>query len=78
MGIRARFYFPEQIKNWFCDDWITKVYYPNYFYPINHWIINRGGEPRYEISGSIQEDDPVKKRCQELIIEGKKKINKYL
>ena len=21
------FYFPEEIKNWFCDDWMTKVYY---------------------------------------------------
>ena len=43
------FYFPKEIKNWFCDDWITKIYYPEHFYLINHQLRNIGGEPRYNI-----------------------------
>ena len=48
------------IKNWFCDDWITKVYYPEFFYPMrNKFIINQGGNPRYNPSGSLYPNDPV-------------------
>ena len=43
------FYFPKEIKNWFCDDWITKIYYPNFFYLLNHKLRNMGGEPRYDV-----------------------------
>ncbi|MAR51358.1 MAG: hypothetical protein CML42_09560 [Rhodobacteraceae bacterium] len=62
------FFFPPEIKNWFCDDWITKVYYPDFFYPMrNKFIINQGGNPRYNPSGSLYPNDPVKKLCEELI-----------
>ena len=43
------YFFPEEIKNWFCDDWITKVYYPTYYYQIENTILNIGGPPRYEV-----------------------------
>ena len=45
------FYFPEEIKNWFCDDWINEMYKPDNFFPLtNHYCANRGGEPRYHIN----------------------------
>ena len=42
------FYFPKQIKNWYCDNWINEVYKPKYFYPyVKYLIVNKGIEPRY-------------------------------
>lgn len=42
------FFFPEEIKNWYCDDWITNLYFPRYFIIMNNsYIINSGGQPRY-------------------------------
>lgn len=44
------FLFPEQIENWYCDNWISEVYYPNYFYKLNqHYSPNLGGKERYDI-----------------------------
>ena len=44
-------YFPEEIKNWCCDDWYNLVYSPNYLYPLNdHYAANNGGNPRYDIN----------------------------
>ena len=44
-------FFPEEIKNWCCDDWYNMVYLPNYLYPLrNHYAENKGGEPRYVIN----------------------------
>jgi hypothetical protein len=43
------FLFPEYIFNWGCDDWINKVYTPNYIYPLrNFYAENAGGPPRYD------------------------------
>ena len=43
-------FFPEEIKNWCCDDWYNMVYYPKYLYPLqNHLSVNNGGQPRYDI-----------------------------
>lgn len=72
------FYFPEEIKNWFCDDWITKVYYSKYFYQINHFASNIGGEPRYKVIGEIMNpEDPTFKACNRLIIEGQQILHDY-
>lgn len=50
--------FPEEIKNWYCDDWINELYYginPKYRITlINDKCINIGGEPRYSIVHSKQ------------------------
>jgi hypothetical protein len=44
-------YFPEEIKNWCCDDWYNLVYSPNYLYPLNnHYAVNNGVKPRYDIN----------------------------
>ena len=41
-------YFPEQIKNWFCDNWINLVYLPSRLYiQRDLTAVNKGGEPRY-------------------------------
>ena len=41
-------YFPVQIKNWWCDDCINFVYYPNYVTKLKKLnAVNKGGEPRY-------------------------------
>ena len=47
------FYFPEEIKNWCCDDWYNWVYQPNHFYPLrDHYCSNDGGTPRYKIDNN--------------------------
>ena len=49
------YYFPPEIINWFCDNWINEVYRGiNHFYPLqNHLCINIGGQPRYDINNTI-------------------------
>jgi len=49
------YYFPPEIINWFCDDWINDVYRGiNQFFPLqNHTCINVGGEPRYNINNQV-------------------------
>ena len=72
-------YFPPEIKNWFCDDWITKIYYPKYFYQIDKFIINIGGQPRYEVVGEIfNPKDPTFMACNRLIMEDYPKIKEYI
>jgi hypothetical protein len=46
------YYFPEDIINWCCDDWINEVYKGiNAYFPLNkHLCINIGGDPRYDIN----------------------------
>jgi len=46
------YYFPPDIKNWFCDDWINEVYKKiGHFYPLRqHVCVNLGGKPRYDIN----------------------------
>ena len=49
-------YFPEEIINWCCDDWINLVYQNiGRFYPLTaHFCINIGGDPRYEINNDAK------------------------
>lgn len=43
-------YFPEEIINWFCDDWINAVYKPNHWFPLReHYCSNDGGTERYTV-----------------------------
>ena len=55
------YYFPPEIINWCCDDWINEVYKGiNCFYPLrSHLCVNSGGPPRYVINNdaSINEDN---------------------
>ena len=68
------FYFPSEIKNWYCDDWLTHVYYPKHFYMIQCFVKNAGGTPRYEVVGSLDHDDPIKKKCFELVEKHRKTL----
>jgi hypothetical protein len=45
------YYFPPEIINWCCDDWINEVYRNlNAFFPLKeHFCNNVGGKPRYDI-----------------------------
>ena len=45
------YYFPPEIINWCCDDWINEVYKRlNSFFPLcQHFCKNAGGRPRYDI-----------------------------
>jgi hypothetical protein len=45
------YFFPTEIINWCCDDWINEVYKPEHFYPVGaHFCSNDGGEERYAIN----------------------------
>lgn len=47
------YFFPPEIINWCCDDWINEVYKPNYFYPAtSHFCSNDGGAERYAINNN--------------------------
>ncbi len=74
-----KYLFPPEIKNWYCDDWITKVYYDSQkFYLIKKFIRNAGGAPRYEIVGSLNKNDPTKCLCDKLIVAGIKSLKKFI
>jgi len=51
------YYFPEEIRNWFCDDWINAVYRGlNAYFPLKqHLCDNIGGIPRYCIDDQLRE-----------------------
>lgn len=43
-------FFPEEITNWYCDDWINDVYKAvGKFFVIQKFCNNRGGKERYDI-----------------------------
>jgi hypothetical protein len=50
------YYFPPEILNWYCDDWINLVYkMMNTYYPLmNHECWNIGGSPRYVINNNMR------------------------
>ena len=72
------FYFPEEVKNWYCDDWMTFTYYPKFFYYIPFFCRNLGGPPRYKVIGSLDVNDPTRKKCFELVKTSKDKIIDFL
>ena len=46
-------YFPEEIVNWFCDNWINTVYKPRHLFPLyKHFCSNDGGAVRYSVGSS--------------------------
>jgi hypothetical protein len=63
------YYFPPEIINWFCDNWINEVYKGiNKFYPLdNHLCINIGGSPRYDINNEIYNNqEQFRNKCIQL------------
>jgi hypothetical protein len=50
------FYFPPEIKNWGCDNFITDIYEKhNLVYRIDKGFYNLGGNPRYNICNDFKE-----------------------
>jgi hypothetical protein len=44
------FFYPEEIKNWYCDDWINNIYIDHLFkLPIEYSCSNSGGSERYDV-----------------------------
>lgn len=81
------YFFPEELKNWCCDDWYNYVYRPNLFFPLkNHICTNDGGVERYDIDGDplfrhFQVKDKMnilRKKTSELILRDKEKLNRYI
>jgi hypothetical protein len=69
-------FFPEEIINWCCDDWINEIYRNlNAFYPLkSHFCINIGGEERYTINNdpnymlNIQNNTiKLREECSQLV-----------
>lgn len=63
------FFFPEEIKNWYCDDWINDVY-PRLRIDDKYTCFNSGGEPRYVI-------EHAKDLCEKLVERDKQILQKY-
>lgn len=71
-------YFPIQIKNWWCDDWINYVYYPNYVTKLkNLKAVNKGGEPRYSKPNEMLYRK-YRHICLKLVKKGKNVLNSYI
>jgi hypothetical protein len=62
------YYFPEEIINWCCDDWINEVYQRiDRFYPLrNHSCLNLGGQPRYDINNDSSFQHKFTKSLEQL------------
>lgn len=62
-------YFPEELKNWYIDDWITNVYKPNYSFKFDNISIqNSGGEQRYKITNNKELYLKILKRDKKYLI----------
>lgn len=65
-------YFPNELINWYIDDWITNVYKEDYSYQFNNiFVKNSGGKERYKIHND-------KKKYEHILNRDKNKLNEYL
>jgi len=72
------FFYPEEIINWFCDNWINNVYAEHLFkLPLEYTCLNSGGTERYNIVHCEDQANTLsqkhKKQLDEYI---EKKLNK--
>jgi len=80
------YYFPEEIINWFCDDWINEVYKSinKLFFIKDHYCNNAGGKPRYQINNSRPgqwadtSDRMMREICTNIVKRDVEKIYNYL
>ena len=67
-------FFPEEILNWFCDNWYCSVYRSNNYIPLlNYKCINMGGKERYIIAHT----DKIKNDVCVIINRDKLLLKKY-
>jgi len=70
-----KFYFPPEIINWFCDDWMTKIYWEDLLYPLlDKWCMNCGGAPRYTTPRYNNTYNSQKQLADKLIARDRKKL----
>ncbi len=62
--------FPEEIKNWFCDNWMLMLYKDHTFYFPNISALNTGGMPRYQPIDAAE-------LCSELADRDRRKLHLY-
>ena len=77
------YYFPEEIINWFCDDWINEVYKSinKLFFIKEHYCHNAGGQPRYQINNSNNYNASnmmMRTICTNVVKRDVEKMNSYL
>jgi|UniRef100_A0A6C0EPI9 hypothetical protein len=63
-------FFDERIDNWYCDDWVTEVYKPDYSIHIKDIFVKNVVMDRYEIRN-------INNKIGEYIAEGKEKLRDY-
>ena len=56
------YFFPEEIKNTYCDDWYNLVYKPDHLFILyHHYCSNDGGKRRYDIDCNSNCDNKKKR-----------------
>jgi hypothetical protein len=77
------YYFPEELINWYCDDWINEVYKERKLcFPLcRHFCENIGGDPRYNIHNDANFNNNasakkamIRNLCSQLVIRDVVKI----
>ena len=67
-----KFYFPPEIPNWYCDDWITEIYDDRTVRLASEYTcFNTGGQPRYDVVH-------CRDLCTRLVRRDKKILNNLL
>ena len=68
------YYFPTEITNVYCDDWINLIYSPNHIFKLKGYSCrNDGGNSRYNpITHSIKE------LLRKLVSRDKIKLKRYI
>jgi len=63
------FYYPSEIINWWCDDWITNIYshFGLLFMMTEYRVINKGGNPRYIPIGAGPQSKEMSNICDQLV-----------
>lgn len=64
------YFFPEEIKNWYCDNWINGLYQKLgaiYYIPNDFYCVNLGGAERYNIVHCLE-------LCRQLVIRDVRKL----
>jgi len=68
------YYYPPELKSWFCDNWITDVYKHSLGVMPRCYLQNKGGKPRY----TPPDWETTKKLCEELVERDKPKLINYI
>lgn len=68
------YYYPPELKSWFCDNWITDLYKYQFAIFVRARLQNKGGDPRY----TPPDWESTKKLCKYLVDRDIKKLQKYI